>query len=132
MSKVADVLAELRLEEERLTAELGRIRRAIEALEEVSNPLAEEWESNDGPSPAPASPRPYAMLDLYSATYAYLTTVDTPQTARQIADALRAGGFKTHSRRFSATVRTMLRRDTARIARISVTRDHKRWFVRRK
>lgn len=135
MSKVADVLAELRLEQERLTAELARIGRAIEALEEVANPSPARSQSSDGNvSPAPPAPpvKPYAMLDLYSATRAYLRTVDTPQTSTQIANALRAGGFKTRSTRFNATVRTMLRRDTARLSGISITRDHKRWFVRKK
>jgi hypothetical protein len=135
MSKVADVLAELRLEQERLTAELARIGRAIEALEEVANPSAARAESSEGeisPVPLPAVERPYAMLDLYSATVAYLRTVDTPQTSTQIANALRAGGFKTRSARFTATVRTMLLRDAARLTGISITRDHKRWFVRRK
>lgn len=135
MSKVADVLAELRLEQERLTVELARIGRAIEALEEVANPSAARSSSSDGnvsPPPPPPPSKPYAMMDLYEATRAYLQTVDTPQTSTQIAQALRAGGFKTRSTRFTATVRTMLLRDTARLTGISITRDHKRWFVRRK
>ena len=85
------------------------------------------------PAPAAAEPArpetPYAEWDLYEATTLYLATVGVPQTARQIADALRAGGFKTRSIDFAGTVRTMLHRRPTRGIRL--TSDGKRWVFTR-
>jgi hypothetical protein len=131
MSKAAEVLAELREEEARLKLEALRVGRVIEALEEalgIAERRAETTPAEASPvAPAPPVARsaPYAKLDLYEATVAYLRTVDEPQTARQIADALRAGGFKTHSIEFRDTVRTMLRRRSTPGIRKSP--DGKRW-----
>jgi len=133
MSKAAAVLAELREEEARLKFEVVRIGRVIEALEEALGIAERREESADAdagaavaPLPPPRS-APYAMLDLYDATAAYLRTVDEPQTSRQIADALRAGGFKTHSMEFRDTVRSMLRRRST--PGIRKTADGRRWFA---
>lgn len=137
MGKIDEVLAEMRQERERLSAELARVNRVIAALEE-------EGPANKPPviavtaAPAVTQPRyppgagPYSQLDMYEATAHYLSTVDTPKNSSEIAAALRAGGFKTRSRNFVNTVRVMLRRKDGRSTGISVTSDGKRWYVNRK
>jgi hypothetical protein len=130
MGKIDEVLAEMRRERDRLSAEIARVDRVIAALEErgtvVDTPAAA----------AQASPTPavglYSQLDVYEATAHYLSTVETPKTSSEIAAALRAGGFKTRSRNFVNTVRILLRRKDGRSTGISVTSDGKRWFVNRK
>jgi hypothetical protein len=118
MDSVDVVLEGLREQREKLALELARVDRAIAALEG----------SLDGSAPAIAAsaappPKPYAQLTLYQATVHYLRSVSEPRTARQIADALRAGGFRSRSRRLSAIVATMLGREEARHAGIRRTRD---------
>lgn len=129
MSKITAVIAELREEEARLKLELSRIGRVLEALEGTLVVSGGEERARAGAASAaaePASPETsYAQYDLYEATTLYLAQVGVPQTARQIADALRAGGFKTRSTDFAGTVRTMLRRRPTRGIRI--TSDGKRW-----
>lgn len=130
MSKITAVIAELREEQARLKLELSRIERVLEALEEKIVPDGREERAETAPpapaAAAPASPeRKYAEWDLYEAATLYLAGVGEPQTARQIADALRAGGFKTRSADFAGTVRTMLRRRPTRGIRL--TSDGKRW-----
>ena len=57
------------------------------------------------------TPGPYAMYDsFYEAAAAYLTKAGEPKAAREIAEALKAGGFQTRATDFTATVRTMLHR----------------------
>lgn len=148
MDKVAMVLAELREEQKRLTLELARVGRVIAALEEAAKGVASSA-SDEAPvvsrpaaeavpavKAAPALPRgvgPYSLLSIYEAAARYLASVDEPQTSRQIADALRAGGFKTRSENFTGTVRTLLMRaEPSRAAGISRTSNGKRWFVRKK
>ena len=127
MSKITEVIAELRDEQARLKLELSRIERVLEALEGTLVSGREE-RAAAAPAPAAAEPPPeaqYAQWDLYEATTLYLAGVGEPKTARQIADALRAGGFKTRSRDFAGTVRTMLRRRPTR--GIRVTSDGRCW-----
>lgn len=121
MDSVDTVLTGLREQREKLAQELERVDRAIAALEG----------SLDGRAPAAAAAaappaRPYAMLTLYEATVHYLRSVQEPRTARQIAEALRAGGFRTRSPRLSAIVATMLGREEARQAGIRRTRDNRK------
>jgi hypothetical protein len=84
------------------------------------------------PSPVhAAASRPYVALTLYEAVAAHLATVEEPQTSRQIADALVAGGYPTRSSYFCGVMGTMLRRkESTRQYRISVTADGRRWFIR--
>lgn len=143
MAKVEAILAELREERERLRRELGRVERVIAVLEDPDGMSAAAGERATTVNTAAAAAetvtatatpvvgQPYTMLDLYEAAAKYLASVDTPKTSRQIADALRAGGFKTRSKKFGGTVRTMLRRSSARSAGIRATSDGKRWFTRR-
>jgi len=146
MGKIEDVLAEMRRERARLAADLSRVDRVIAALEEGVT-LVGDGETGVAIMPpgaiatmaasaAQASlPRgigPYTLLDVYEATAHYLSTVDTPKNSTEIAAALRAGGFKTRSRNFVNTVRVMLRRKDGRSTGISVTKDGKRWFLKRK
>jgi hypothetical protein len=119
MDSVDAVLAGLREQQAKLATELARVERAIAALEG----------SLDGSAPATAAaaappPKPYTTLTLYQATVHYLRSVKEPRTARQIAEALRAGGFRTRSARLSAIVATMLGREEARRAGIRRTRDN--------
>ena len=123
MDSVDEVLAGLREQQKKLALELSRVERAIAALEGSFD------ESRVAAQAAAA--QPYVRLTLYEATAHYLATANEPRTSRQIADALRAGGFITRSRRFPTTVATMLARSEARRAGIRRTRDKKRWFYRR-
>ena len=117
MDSVDEVLAGLREQQKKLAVELARVERAIAALE--------------GSLDAAAAAQPYLTLTLYEATAHYLATVNEPRTSRQIADALRAGGFITRSSRFPTTVATMLARPGAKRAGIRRTRDKKGWVYRR-
>jgi len=146
MGKVDEVLAELRAERERLAEELARVDRVIEALQEAAGNASAaagrgemvmpSVQTAAGPATAqaalPAGIGPYTLLDIYEATRSYLLTVDEPQNSTQIANALRAGGFKTRSQNLVNTVRVMLRRKSGRQTGISVTKDGKRWFVTKK
>lgn len=123
MDKIAAVLAELREEQARLAGELARIGRVIEVLTEAME--APAMMIPIAPPPPPPARIGYEKMTLYEATAAYLATVDEPQTSRQIADALRAGGFKTRSSNFAGTVRTMLRRHPTK--GIRATSDGSRW-----
>jgi hypothetical protein len=146
MGKIDDVLAEMRRERERLAVDLSRVDRVIAALEEGGAVVGdgEEGVAIVPPSAAattaastaqtswPRGVGPYSLLDIYEATAHYLSTVDTPKNSTEIATALRAGGFKTRSRNFVNTVRVMLRRKDGRSTGISMTKDKKRWFLKRK
>jgi hypothetical protein len=143
MTRIDEVLAEMRGERERLLAELARADRVIAALEVAAGVAARPEERvaivlpSGGTAPAvakadlPPGIGPYTLLDLYEATFQYLLTVDTPKNSTEIAAALRAGGFKTRSQNLVNTVRVMLRRRDGRSTGISVTEDGKRWFVTR-
>lgn len=121
MEKVAEVLAGLRDEEARLLVELAGVRRAIVALEQVLGgaPVEPKPEPEPEsapvttPSPEPPPPGPYATHSLYEAVADYLVETGEPRTARQIAEALQAGGYPTRARDFAATVRTMLQRNAS-------------------
>jgi len=143
MGKIEDVLAEMRQERERLAADLSRVDRVIAALEEggafvggdetiVPPGTAATTAAIAAQASLPRGIGPYTLLDIYEATAHYLSTVDTPKNSTEIAAALRAGGFKTRSRNFVNTVRVMLRRKDGRSTGISVTKDGKRWFLKRK
>ncbi|HYC90019.1 MAG TPA: hypothetical protein VEO54_12460 [Thermoanaerobaculia bacterium] len=127
MNKIAEVLAGLRQEEQRLLVELAGVQRAIGALEEVLGtapvPAAD-------PEP-PAPPAPYATSTLYQAVADYLVKTGEPRTTRQIAEALQAGGYPTRARDFAATVRTMLQRyGIASEFGIRRNETDGRWFVK--
>lgn len=111
MTRVNKVLATLYEERKRLSAELAEVEEAIASLEG-------------------SVARPYTMLNLYEATMHFLASAGTPKSAPEIALGLRAGGFKTRSRRFATTVTTMLSRPAARQYGIRRTRDGKRWQFR--
>ena len=119
MDSVDEVLANLKEQREKLARELARVEKAIAALE---GSLDES---------RAAAARPYVYLTLYEAAAQYLADANEPRTTRQIADALRAGGFKTRSRRFTSTVSTMLGRKDARHAGIRRTPDRKHWTCTR-
>ena len=143
MDNVTTVLAELHDERRRLLAELARVERVIGLIEELSgteprlmvtDPAADVVASKAPrpPAPAPAS-LPYVTMNVYEAVAAHLAEVKEPQTSRQIADALVAGGYPTRSSYFCNALGTMLRRkNSTRQYRISVTDDGRRWFVRPK
>jgi|SRR6185436_1307500 len=140
MKKVAEVLEGLREEETRLSVELSGVRRAIAALEEVmgteERPAGTAPEQNAPPvsagAPAPpVPPGPYATSGFYEAAAAYLSSAGEPRTARQIAEALQAGGYPTRAKNFTATVRTMLHRNfSAKEFGIYATETDSRWLVR--
>ncbi|HEY0140434.1 MAG TPA: hypothetical protein VGF48_06030 [Thermoanaerobaculia bacterium] len=144
MEKVTEVLAGLREERKRLVIELSGVDRAIAALEQVLGiaPPSEEstlvpisaatapQEAPPVPTPAP-EPGPYAISGLYDAVATYLKDAGQPKTAREIAEALQAGGYRTRATDFPATVRTMLKRTfDAKPFGIEATQTGGRWFVR--
>lgn len=146
MDHVTAVLAELHDERGRLAAELARVERVIGVIEELTGAEPRELMADatsfvaasapppppPPPAPAPAS-LPYVTMNVYEAVAAHLAEVKEPQTSRQIADALVAGGYPTRSSYFCNALGTMLRRkDSTRQYRISVTDDGRRWFVRPK
>jgi hypothetical protein len=139
MKKVEEVLEGLREEERRLSVELSGVRRAIAALEEVMGTapaqVPERTETTAPPNavaPAPAAtPGPYAILSFYEAAVDYLTAAGEPRSAREIAEALRAGGYPTQAKDFTATVRTMLSRNlSTEPFGIVRSADRSLWFVR--
>jgi hypothetical protein len=79
-----------------------------------------------------AQPVPYAEGGFYDSAAAYLTAAGEPRSAREIAEALQAGGYPTRATNFRATVRTMLhRRHSANAHGIYATEDGGRWYVRK-
>jgi len=141
MKKVVEVLEGLREEERRLSVELSGVRRAIAALEEVMGigpaQAPERTEvtppgQSAPPSDAGASaPGPYATSGFYEAVAVYLASVAEPRSAREIAEALQAGGYPTHAKDFVATVRTMLHRKlSAEPYGIHAIEAGGRWFAR--
>lgn len=120
MKKIAEVLEGLREEQRRLQMELAGVERAIGALEEVLGGARTQ---------ASASVGLYAMTSVYDAVVAYLSAAGEPKTAREIAEALQAGGHRTRSANFAATVRTMLSRNGMSYG-ISPTETGGRWFIR--
>jgi hypothetical protein len=122
MDSVDEMLAGLKEQQVKLARELARVERAIAALE---GSLDESVIAASA-----AAPAPYVRLTLYEATAHYLASANEPRTSREIADALREGGFKTRSRRLPTTVATMLSRPEARYAGIRRTRDKKKWMYR--
>lgn len=140
MKKVAEVLEGLQEEERRLSVELSGVRRAIAALEEVlgaqERPEGTAQEQSAPPvsagAPAPTVPSgPYATSNFYEAAAAYLASAGEPRNAREIAEALQAGGYPTRAKNFTATVRTMLHRKfSTREVGIYPTETGSRWFAR--
>lgn len=145
MKKVAEVLEGLRDEERRLAVELSGVRRAISALEEVLGsgqtqaPERTEVAASEQSMAAPngsataplETPGPYAASGFYEAAVAYLASAGEPRTAREIAEALQAGGYPTRAKNFTATVRTMLHRKlSAEPYGIHATETGGRWFAR--
>ena len=132
MKKVAEVLEGLREEERRLSVELSGVRRAIAALEEVLGAQEQSAPLVSAGAPAPAvTSGPYATSNFYEAAAAYLSSAGEPRTARQIAEALQAGGYPTRAKNFTATVRTMLHRKfSTKEFGIHATETGSRWFAR--
>jgi hypothetical protein len=128
MKKVAEVLEGLREEEHRLSVELTGVRRAIAALEEV---LGIRPAPDAVRTEVPSEPGPYATSGLYEAVAAYLSSEGEPRTAREIAEALLAGGYPTRAKNFTATVRTMLHRNLSATPHgIHATETGGTWFIR--
>lgn len=131
MSRIADVLAALRAERQDLLNEVSRIDRAIAALEDAagSGPIAAAAKQY----PADAygrRPGPYSMLNVCEAAAIYLAEAGVPKTTSEIAAALRAGGIRTTSLKFTDVVRKALRKFASDHG-IRHTANYKRWFVQR-
>jgi len=143
MEKLAEVLNGLREERRELIAKVAGLDRAIVAIENamaVSPAATPGYVQNDArmvaqsaPPPAvpQAPPGPYATPGFYDAAALYLaTTPGVPRSAREIADALVAGGFRTEAVNFQASVRTMLhRKPSAIVYGIHASEEGNRWFV---
>ncbi|HEU4888848.1 MAG TPA: hypothetical protein VFV49_13260 [Thermoanaerobaculia bacterium] len=149
MEKLAEVLDGLREERRELLAKVAGLDHAIAAIENAMGvacaamPASVQTGSvqNDARALAPsaplqavpeAAPGPYATPVFYQAAAMYLsTTPGEPRSAREIAEALVAGGFRTRAANFQASVRTMLhRKASARQHGIHRTEDGNRWFFR--
>jgi hypothetical protein len=133
MSRIAEVLAALRKEREGLLAEVSRIDQAIAALEDVADRVVEGAAVREYPEDAKGrTPGPYSLFGICEAAAAYLATVEEPQTTREIAEALQAGGIRTTSVNFADTVGTLLRSSAARFGISHTgTATRRRWFLRR-
>lgn len=136
MDRIAEVLAALREERQNLMTEVLRIDRAIAALEDASGIVSAATPAKVGVPTLTGVPRrtpgPYSMMSLYEAAAEFLAAAGVPQTSRQIALGLRAGGFKTTSAKFTGTVRTMLRRKASSSPYgIREHSDGKRWYFKR-
>jgi len=137
MSRIAEVLAALREERQNLLTEVSRIDRAIEALEDASGAVPASALPAKVTAPTLTGvprrmPGPYSMMSLYEAAAEFLAAAGVPQTSRQIALGLRAGGFRTTSVKFTGTVRTMLRRKASSSPYgIREHSDGKRWYFKR-
>jgi hypothetical protein len=130
MAKVAEILLELRKEQAHLKAELARVEKVIALLEQGMGAEAEGEE----PARAAASPTeegPYSQLYFNEAAAEYLASANEPKSAREIAEALVAGGFPTKSANFQASARTMLHRMNTYAHGVEQTIDGKWRFVGR-
>ena len=158
MDNMTAVLGELEEQRRRILGELARVERVITVVEELAAerrggrmavvmdevkdvevldvvPAAATVVAAEGTevSPPPAVLKPYLMMNFYEAAAAYLASVGEPQSARQIAEGLAAGGFPTRSRYFRNVAGTLLRRKESRqVYHISATPNGRRWFVRRR
>lgn len=141
MEPATDALANLIRERDRLAAELAHVEGAIAALRKaMEGSPAVEVQAAPAPArpellPPPPQPAmfsgPYAGLDFYQAAAVYLAAAGEPKTSREIADALKAGGYFTIASNFRASVRTMLNRHlSARPAGIHRAEDGERWYFR--
>jgi len=119
MDKTAEVLARLREQRARLQGELAGVESAIAALEETMRepepapPPAPPAPAPPAPvfeMPPPPPPGPYKGRDFYEAAAHYLREAGEPKGARDIAQALLAGGYYTESENFQAVVRVMMGR----------------------
>lgn len=128
MEKIEEVLAGLREEQKRLSTEIAGVERAIAVIERALTPEASA-------SPAPErDPRPYVAMELYEAV-ALILADGEPKTSREIADALRAGGYPSKARNLTSTVLTMLKRteNASAFGIRQVDKGHRtRWSVRKK
>lgn len=126
-------------------AEVSRIDRAIAALEDAAGPgpaASDAKPAGEDAKPAAAAPvvypqdaygrkpGPYSMLLLCEAAAMYLAAEGAPRSSREIADALRAGGYRTTSTHFTNTVQKMLVKSGSE-AGIRRTANRKKWFVKR-
>ena len=139
MESLAELLDGYRKERAELLTRLAWLDGSIAALERAmpavpdATPaqVQESAPTRIVASPPVAEPGPYAMPGIYEATVAYLSTIPgEPRSAREIAEALLAGGFQTRAANFQATVRTMLHRWQARRWGIHATEQRNRWFFR--
>lgn len=117
MDKTAEVLARLREQRARLQGELAGVESAIAALEETTRetvpapaPRAPAPPAPPFVMPPPPPPGPYKGIEFYEAVAHYLREAGEPKGARDIAQALLAGGYFTQSGNFPAVVRAMMSR----------------------
>lgn len=139
MSRIAEVLAALREKRQDLLNEVSQIDRAIAAIEEVvrtgtldddaaGTRTVEATTTQYPPDQLGRQPGPYSMLSICEGAALYLAEVGEPKTSREIAAALRAGGFPSTSKYFTEIVQKMLRSSGSRHG---IRRDRKGWLVKR-
>jgi hypothetical protein len=107
-----ETLAVLEARQAALAAELAHLEPVIASLRK----LAGSGDSRPpGPPPAakPVPEGPYAKMDVLTAARHFILSAGTSQSSREIADGLKAGGYRTRSRRFTSTVSTILNRGAA-------------------
>ena len=132
MSRIAEVLAALRDERQTLLAEVSRIDRAIEALEDAAGtgPIRASAGTSAGTyqeDPYGRMPGPYSLCSPCEAAAVYLAAAGEPKTSSEIATALVAGGIRTTSKRFADTLHKALRQNGSYYG-IRQTSNGKRWF----
>jgi len=72
---------------------------------------------------------PYSKMKFPAAARAYLASVGMPKTSNEVADGLKAGGFRTKAGNFAASVHAMLGRPSAQVLGIVRTAE-KKWEVK--
>jgi hypothetical protein len=137
MSRIAEVLAALRLEREQHLNEVSRLDRWIAAIEDVAgaSPAQRAAALQSAAAHYPEDvlgrrPGPYSMLSVCEAAAIYLAETGEAKTTGQIAAALKAGGVRTTAKRFTDTVQKALRASASHYG-IRHSADRKRWFVPR-
>jgi hypothetical protein len=125
MADYAGVLADLRSRLDALEHERSEIQTAIAAIERIASVAA----GGQGQSLAPpVDEHQFSGMPLQAAIAAHLSSVREPQSVREIAEAVKARGYKTKSPKFTNIVYNTLNR-LSQGERPIFGRVEKRWVI---
>lgn len=112
-----ELLSDLEAELVSVNEEVEKLEKRQSALRRTITGIRELISLNGGAAPAKESAKPtissnaFAHLSIRDAAILFLRTAGTPQTNRQVTDAIKEGGIKTTSDDFASTVRAVLLRE---------------------